>query len=138
MKKIRVPILNDEYGVYVVWGEDVKKIEKWTHWHFDDKAMDTYMETSRGRTFYRDGYMPVIWMNTKTWHEFAGTLAHEAVHAVDFIFTSIGEHNTRGELFAHAVGAIVRMVIDLRNSGTKLTRITRLDSNDGPNVSEGE
>ena len=107
MKKIRIPILNDEYAVYMITGKE-KDVEKFIHHHFEDKTIFIGLEGNRGKTFYRPGYMPVIWMDNLKPFEFAGTLSHEAVHAVDFIFTSIGEPETRGELFAHSVGAIVR------------------------------
>lgn len=112
MKKVRIPILNDEYAVYVVTGGN-SEVEKFLQWHFEDKLMMAMLEGNRGKTFYRPGYMPVIWMNKLKPHEFAGTLSHEAVHAIDFIFSSIGENETRGELFAHSVGAIVRSGIKI-------------------------
>jgi hypothetical protein len=40
-----------------------------------------------------------------------GTLAHEAVHAIDYIFTAMGQ-NDYGEVFAHSVGAVVREVLN--------------------------
>lgn len=107
MKKIRIPILNDEYAVYVVMGKE-KDVKRFVHYHFEGKSIFIGLEGNRGLTFCHTGYMPVIWMDNLKSYEFAGTLSHEAVHAIDFIFTSIGEPQTRGELFAHSVGAIVR------------------------------
>ena len=73
MKKIRVPILNEEYAVYVVWGMDYKKIKTWIQWHFDSKIPEEHFDMfeMRGRTFHIRGYMPIIWMNQKTKADFA-------------------------------------------------------------------
>jgi hypothetical protein len=38
------------------------------------------------------------------------TLVHESVHAIEYIFESLGE-KTNGEVFAHSIAAIVRTVL---------------------------
>jgi len=109
---IEIPILSNEYFVWVIWGEEKAKL-KWLRFHFDDDAIDSDdWENQRGLTHTRKDYTPVINMNIKK--EFYATLAHEAVHAVDFIFNEIGDNN-RYELFAHCVGAVVRAVEKYKN-----------------------
>ena len=59
---------------------------------------------------------PVIFLKNKPIKpEDIGTLAHEATHAVNWIFQSIQEAQGE-EFYAHSVGAIVRIVL----SGNKI------------------
>jgi len=98
----KVPILNDEYFVYVIWG-DVNKARNFVNSYYcGDFSVDTFF--CRGKCFYQKDLHPVIWLNSKK-HKWA-TLAHEAVHAVRFIWDYLDEDYI-GEPFAHSVGAIV-------------------------------
>ena len=105
--KIVVPILNTEYKVVVCWGSK-KYIEKVGNSYGHSVELDGDF---RGKYFYTKGSYPLIVLfqppNTA---EFVGTLAHEAVHAVEGILFSIGE-NSAGEILAHSVGAIIREVL---------------------------
>lgn len=106
---MKIPILNYEYKTVVCWGNDdfvLKVIDAWGH---DKKYFDK--ENYRAQTFMTRHCVPVIALRAKpsTPDEIA-TLCHEAVHAVDYIFDSIGDDN-RGELFAHSIAAIVRKVL---------------------------
>jgi len=117
MTKIRIPVLNDEYVVWVVWGKE-DRVEKWLrHWYENDDNMDYQVfKHNRGVCYYNEKYNPVIVMNhRKVKDEFYATLAHEAVHAINNIFVHIGDNN-RGELFAHCVAAVVRGVIQYKKA----------------------
>lgn len=110
-REIVIPILNDEYKVIVIFG-DPKQISKTLKdWNHDERVTGGNVEDRRGVCFYTKGCHPVIAMprKPKTPAEY-GTLAHESVHAVEYIFESISEHRV-GELFAHSVGAVVRGVL---------------------------
>jgi len=113
-KYYQVPILNDEYWVYVCVGRDYSDLTKKLEKHFDDihdsnLAPDAFWD-KRGRILRKKGYAPYIFVNLntcKTKNEIFATLAHESCHAIDEIFNMIGDNN-RDELFAHSVGAVVR------------------------------
>ena len=113
--EIRIPILNDEYKIIVVLGgaKEIGRVLKAYHYpeditHYDLEQMLIDM---RGRTFYHKGCYPIIALPKKPkTPEQIGTLAHEAVHAVEHIFNSIQEES-RDEVFAHSIGAVVREVL---------------------------
>lgn len=109
--KIIVPILNDEYKVVVCWGND-KEIEKVLrqYGHTPENTGSSLLG-NRGVCFYSKDRHPIIAMprKPKTAEEI-GTLAHEAVHAIEDIFIKISQP-IGGELFAHSVGAVVRNVL---------------------------
>lgn len=113
-KSIIIPILNHEYKVVVCWG-DTKHLRKtlldhhYTPDHITKSFIDEQTEKRRGVTFREHRCYPTIWIDAELpAHEAIGTLAHEAVHAVDFIMESIDENVYHSEIFAHSVGAIVR------------------------------
>jgi len=120
MKEIIIPILNDEYKVIVCFGNQkyIKKILKaWGH-DLQSTGVDLLNDNRRGTTFNTNGCHPVIALPTepKTASEIA-TLAHEAVHAIGYIFGMI-EQNAAEEVYAHSVGAIVRIVLEKKNKKT--------------------
>lgn len=109
VNEIIVPILNNEYKVIVCWGKE-KEVNKVARgWGHKKAAID--LTNFRGQTYYTKDCHPVIALPKfpKT-PEQIGTLAHEAVHAVNNIFDKVGESKT-DEIFAHSVGAIVREVL---------------------------
>lgn len=113
MKKV-IPIINDEYSVIVCWGEEayIRKILK--KYGYKD---DNIFGTDAGATYHDSLKDPVIALKGyPVSPEEVGVLAHEATHAVKFIFDEIGEKSI-DEVFAHSVGAIVREVLSLK--GTK-------------------
>jgi len=119
-KYYEVPILNNEYWVYVCVGKDYKELAKKLEKHFEDRYDTNFnpdlSEYKRGRTLTKNGYNPYIFINLnncKTKTSFYAVLAHEACHAVDEIFNIIGDNN-RDELFAHSVSAIIRGVERLK------------------------
>lgn len=107
IKKIKVPILNDEYFVYVLFGDEIKACD-WLRDYFDDRKLD--LDDFRGfraRCFYKQGFYPVIYCAVKE-HLYA-SLAHEAIHAINYIWRDIGE-TEKEEVYAHSVGAVVYAV----------------------------
>lgn len=72
------------------------------------------LENRRGVCFYEKDCHPLIALPAypKTAQEI-GTLAHEAVHAIEDIFVKVQE-NPQGEIFAHSVGAVVRRVMEAK------------------------
>lgn len=108
MNEIVIQIINKDFKVIFSWGteEEVKKVlKKWQY------PMDEIHFRGRGVCFEFVGCHPLIALPRfpKTPEEIA-TLAHEAVHAVDWIFEIIGEES-RSEVFAHAISAIVETVL---------------------------
>ena len=110
-KEIIIPILNDEYKVIVCWGspEYVDKIaQSW----FYEKGEIFLREENRAATFDKFSCHPVIVLRKyPETPEEIGTVAHEAVHAINDIFKKINDTNLAGEVFAHCVGAVVRETI---------------------------
>lgn len=114
MKLVIIPILNHEYKVVVCWG-DLRHLHKTLtdHHYSPDHVTKTFLqdqtENRRGVTFSEHRCYPTIWLNADLPATDAiGTLAHEAVHAIDFIFQAVDEDLLHSEIFAHSVGAIVR------------------------------
>ena len=107
-KVIRVNILNDEYKVVVCWGTTgfITKIARSYHYTDNEFPID-----GRGKCYYHKGSYPMVVLprQPKTSEEI-GTLAHEAVHAIDYIFGYL-EETRATEIHAHSVGAIVRKVL---------------------------
>lgn len=109
--EIVIPILNDEYKVIVCWGnpKHIKKVLK--NWHYPKEDVTSSLMDRRGVCYYNPQCHPVIALpdKPKTAQQI-GTLAHEAVHAIENIYQKINEVPS-GELFAHSVGAVVRKVL---------------------------
>lgn len=109
----KVPILNDEYKVCVMWDCTPEQVKR--HWekHFEEKSsldhFENIKEKNRASCFMAEGYHPfiVIWDKKNFYSE----LAHEAFHAMEHICEHIGEP-VRGEFVAHSIGAIVRAVAE--------------------------
>lgn len=109
--EIVIPILNDEYKVIVCFGDprSIEKVLKVYHHNPAHTMLDDHND--RGRCFYTKGCYPVIAMPSfPETPEQIGTLAHEAVHAITYMFEGIGEGHT-DEILAHSVGAVVRNVL---------------------------
>ena len=107
IEKIKIPILNDEYFVYVLFGNEMKVCD-WLRGYFDDRKLDLDdFQGFRARCYYKKGCYPVIYCLSKK-HLYA-SLAHEAIHAVNYIWRDIGE-TEKEEVYAHSIGAIVYAV----------------------------
>lgn len=115
-KAITIPILNNEYKVVVCWGDN-KFIDKQLSLHYHKLTIEetNFMNSCRAITCYEDRCYPVIVLhNRPRTAEEIGTLAHEATHAVKYIFDYIKELNI-DEVFAHSVGSIVREVLTIKD-----------------------
>ena len=113
-KSVVIPMLNHEYKAVIAWG-DLKHLRKTLidHHYSPDIVTMTMLEEQttdrRGVTFRESRWYPTIWVDSNLpAHEAIGTLAHEGVDGVDFMFEAIDENMYHSEIFAHSVGAIVR------------------------------
>jgi hypothetical protein len=110
-KSIVVPILNDEYSVYVYIG-DTKWAKRVISKYLDGEEGVSFGECNRGKCLSKIGYHPCIWVDPNLkGKQFSATLAHEAVHAVTHIieYLAMNGHDQSGnEFLAHGVGAILR------------------------------
>jgi len=118
-KYCEIPILNNEYWVYVCIGKDKEELSKKLIKHFEEKHSSLFSPENlgevRGSCHRRRNYAPYIFVNLnecKTKNLIYAVLAHEACHAIDNIFYVIGDNN-RDELFAHSVAAVIRGVKDI-------------------------
>lgn len=110
LKTFVVPILNDEYKIYVYIGDmDLanKKISK----YFGD-THDLIEPNNRGKSIYQRGLHPVIFVDGNLdYIQATATLAHEAIHAVtniiDYINMNMSDWSTN-EILAHSVSAVIR------------------------------
>lgn len=107
LKEFEIPILNEEYKVYLISGDEkstIKYVNEYQHTNYHDGDIS---KVSRGLTFYKEGYHPVIWIRKGIKYPLS-TVAHEAVHAVNHIWDYI-EESAKDEIFAHSVSSIVRV-----------------------------
>lgn len=109
-----VPILNDEYKVVVVISSDHNHIwrilKSWGNDEITKEEVAESMHNRRGCCFYHERCHPVIVVPGVDTPEEIGTLAHEATHAIFNIFGKIDERSY-DEVFAHSVGAIMRVIL---------------------------
>ena len=109
-KEYVVPILNDEYKVYVYIGDKVKTNKAICKYLGEN--MDFIQTENRGKSVYHKGFHPCIWVEGKLDYKTAtATLAHEAIHAITHIMDYLGMDMrdwTGNEFLAHSVGAILR------------------------------
>jgi len=122
-REIEIAILNNEYKVVVCWGSESfcrRVLKKRGH------IANVQLNDFRGRTYYTRGYHPLIILHEQpTTTDLLGTLAHEAVHAMEYIYDTIGEQPS-GEVFAHSVGAIVRITLQKSNkTSNNIVKTTR-------------
>lgn len=114
MKKYHIPILNDDYAVNVYIGDKESLIKEASKYLGINPTLikDRFGE-ARGLTYdiQRDNPKhPLILIDGNyTWYEAIATLAHEAIHAIDYICIYIGIEDNEFE--AHSVGAIMRHVL---------------------------
>lgn len=112
MKKVKqhieIPLFNTEYKVIVAYGtpEHLNKLLK--AYDYPKENIKKIFKKNFATCIHEDGKDPIIIFPSKpkTPYEI-GLIAHEAVHAIDFIYEDI-EQGGVDELFAHSVGAIVR------------------------------
>jgi len=127
-KHTTIPIFNHEYKVVVCWGthKQLYNVLMEHHYHPDYHTLTHIQdetEDRRGVTFKQSRCYPVVWIDaTLAAHDAIGTLAHEAVHAVAFVFGDIDETLHHSEVYAHSVGAIVRESLSAMKILTKAKR----------------
>lgn len=104
IRKYKIPILHYDYWVTVFICDCGTTIKQSGHiFEFSDTRGKCYFTTA--------DYHAVIFVDRKLpKHQFAGTLAHEAAHAVDSImdYSQINDTEFRGQ----CVGAIVSAVLE--------------------------
>lgn len=102
-----------DFSIVAIIG-DYEKVTPFIKWKFDDKEFDSKvfdMEYEpRGKVFFRQGYVPVLWIprKPKTPREHA-TLAHEALHCVFHLFEWAAIPITRDteEVMTHSMAHII-------------------------------
>lgn len=111
MRRIKVPILTEEYSIWVYLGEReeiVKGASKYL-----DRPIDEVDEFFKGRgaavNCLDEGNPPLIIVRTDldVYTAFA-TLAHEASHAMDYIQAFLGIEDRSGEVHAHGIASVMR------------------------------
>lgn len=109
-----IPILNSEYAVSVFIGSrDLVKKALVRHTKYAPRTIENDFR-GRGITYniFPDSN-PVIGVDGDLKFNIAiATLAHEAIHAVNFISEYLGMKDTSGEFLAHGVGEIMRKVLE--------------------------
>ncbi len=101
-----------QFPVYFVTGKH-KDADAYARWKFDEPNLvgDTHPCGSKGMTYFKPGYVVIIWMprKPKTIDEMS-TAAHEALHAVQKLFdwASMPMNSSTDEVAAHALAHIVR------------------------------
>lgn len=115
LKAIRVHFGTFDFSFICLAGPYVN-VEKYVAWKFDDPGykVDCPYEP-RGRVFFRQGYVPVLWIprRPRTAREH-GTLAHEVLHVVGFLmeWADITYAKNNDEIFCHAVGHAVTHILE--------------------------
>ena len=108
----RVPILNDEWGVWVAWGDapTLNAFLRRRHLSDGDALEDDHWGRRRGACAWVSCREPVICLPGPPSFEpdTLGAIAHEASHAVNHILRSIEVESVDEEIVAHSVGAVVR------------------------------
>jgi len=107
LKEFEIPILNEDYKVYLISGDEKSTIQFVNEYHRTNYRDGDISGVSRGLTFYKEGYHPIIWIRRGIKYPLS-TVAHEAVHAINHIWDYI-EESSKDEIFAHSVGSIVRV-----------------------------
>lgn len=105
----KVNVLGKKLGVVVAIGNK-KQIRKvlW-QWSYKKNCIDHFWKSKyEAITYYEPGHHPIIVLRgkPKTDREIA-VIAHEAVHAVDFLMKRMDENKHGDEFYAYAVEAVV-------------------------------
>lgn len=104
-----------DYTVHVIAGPG-KQVAKYVRWKLDDPTYDFEYSGQRGLHFSRLGWVPIVWLPRppRTAREY-GTLAHEMLHAVRFMFQThinIPFNYDTDEAYCHALGHAVTKTIE--------------------------
>lgn len=119
LKEIRTHMGIFDYAVICIIGDE-KKVNKYISWKFEDteEAYEGEKHESgcgaRGLTFFKPGYVPVIWIprKPKTPREYA-TLSHECLHAINLMFRWVGLKMTKEteEVSTHAMAHLITNIL---------------------------
>lgn len=122
-KRLGLNVLDTHMGMYdftirCVIGDAEPALEYIAH-IFDDTIEDmpdgNRGYEAHGVCYFRTGYVPIIWLPRypETSREY-GTLAHEAIHAVNHLFDWAATPLSKDteETFAHAVGHVVNNILE--------------------------
>lgn len=115
LKEVRVHMGLFDFTVVCVIG-DKRKVDKFVAWKFDEKEVPKFDANyeSRGRCYFRRGYVPVIWIprKPKTTREYA-ILSHECLHAVFHLFDWVGLPITRDteEVMTHSMSHLIDSIL---------------------------
>lgn len=117
LKEIRTKMGLFDFDVLCVVGQ-YEKAMRYIRWKFEEPNLsDDYFDVGyepRGRTFFRPGYVPVIWIPKKPRgaREYA-TLAHEAHHAVSHMMDWAGlrRNDDTEEVITHAMAHIINNIL---------------------------
>ena len=116
MKRIRVPILTEQYAINVFIGKrkDVMRAAK----KYCGPRFDFQMEGRRGMAIdtlnTSDPKHPLICIDGDLPADTGlATLAHEASHAMDYLIDYIGILDRSGEFRGHGIAAVMRAVTKL-------------------------
>ena len=122
LKRIDVHMGVFDFTVTVVLGS-YEHLDKYVAWKFHDKKYIEIAKESnkgyepRGKTFFRAGYCPIIWIprKPKTPREHA-TLAHEALHAVYHLFdwVNLNANQETEEVMTHSMAHIINKVLETK------------------------
>lgn len=105
-----------DYTIRIVFGSQRTAVE-YVQWLYEDDGV-VVQHQRRGFCAYREGFIPVIWLprrpRTAIEH---GTLAHEAMHAVAHMtrWAGIPINESTDEVYCHAIGHVVRRVLEKRS-----------------------
>ena len=119
-KEVTIDMGLFDFHVICIIG-DYKKTGEYIRRKFDDKDFDPANwdlgYEPRGKVFFRQGYVPVLWIPRKPRgaREHA-TLAHEALHCVYHLFEWAAVPMTRDteEVVAHSMAHIINSVLDTK------------------------
>ena len=108
-KELTASILNDEYCVHILLG-DAGKAHRVLSKRYPDMFGVETLKSGRGYSFTYAETDPSIWTGLEPGDpHFYATLSHEAVHAIDHIFSMIQEKEAP-EIYAHSVAAVIAKV----------------------------
>lgn len=114
MKRIKVPILTEEYKIVVFIG-DKKELYKQASKYLGntEQEVEEFLNDNRGCAINTFGMSikkhPLILINGDfPWDMSLATLAHEASHAMDYIQSSLGINDMSGEIHGHGIASVMR------------------------------
>ncbi len=109
-----------DYTIRCVFGLQANA-HKYVAYVFDDEDIEDALSheqrgnVARGTTFYKTGYVPIVWMPAfPTTPREQATFAHEVIHAVNHLFDWVGIPYTKDteEVFAHSVAHVIDHVMN--------------------------